>query len=123
METANLRNLTRSLTQPLGVSYCESFLCKLRGLSFRSRLAPDQGLLLAERKPSRLNTGIHMLGMFFDLSIIWLDDNLKVIDKVLAKRWLSFVFPRKPARYVIECAVSRYEEFQIGDQLSFEKVK
>jgi len=40
----------------------------------------------------------------------------------LAKRWLTIAFPRKPARYVIECAVFRYEEFQIGDQLAFENI-
>ncbi len=123
MQLASVRNLTRSLKQPLGVRYCESFLCKLRGLSFRGQLSTDEGLLLVEHKSSRLNTGIHMLGMCFDLSIIWLDGNLKVVDKVLAKRWLTFAFPRDPACYVIECAVSRYEEFQVGDQLSVEKNK
>jgi hypothetical protein len=52
-----------------------------------------------------------------------LDGNLQVVDKVLAKRWLTFAFPRQPARYVIECAVSRYEEFKVGDQLAFETNK
>lgn len=88
---------------------------------FRKRLLPTEGLLLADAKASRLNAGIHMLGMFFDLSIIWLDDDFKVVDKALARPWISFIFPRNPARYVIECAVSRYEEFHIGDQLAIEK--
>jgi uncharacterized membrane protein (UPF0127 family) len=119
MKTIGIKNLTRSLKHPLSAGYCESFFCKLRGLSLMSRLAPAKGLVLVESKPGRLNTGIHMLGMFFDLSIIWLDNDLRVVDKVLAKRWLTIAFSRKPARYVIECAVSRYEEFKIGDKLAF----
>lgn len=121
MEIVAIRGLSRPIKQPLNVRYCERFLCKLRGLALRRSLAPDEGLLLVEAKASRLNTGIHMLGMFFDLSIIWLDADLKVVDKALARRWVSFLFPRYPARYVIECAVSRYEEFTIGDKIAFEK--
>jgi len=120
MELTSIQNITRPLKLPLSVDYCESFFCKLRGLSFRGSLAAEKGLLLVESKPSRLNTSIHMLGMFFDLSIVWIDGDLKVVDKILAYRWLTFAFPRKPAVYVIECAVSRYEEFQLGDQLTFE---
>lgn len=123
MKTIAIKNLTRSLKHPLRVGYCESFLCKLRGLSFKGSLEPQQGLLLVDVKPGRMNTSIHMFGMFFDLSIIWLDHDLTVVDKILAKRWLTIAFPRKPARYVIECAVSRYEEFKVGDQLAFENVK
>lgn len=119
MKQVLISNRSRRFRKPLKACYCERFFCKLKGLSLRKKLANGEGLVLAENKASRLNTSIHMLGMFFDLSIIWLDDNLKVVDKVLAKRWLTFAFPRKPARYVIECAVSRYEEFKIGDKLSF----
>ncbi|MCL5428357.1 MAG: DUF192 domain-containing protein [Chloroflexi bacterium] len=123
MRLASIKNLSRPLRQPLSVRYCERFLCKLRGLMFQTNLAPHEGLLLVETKASRWNTGIHMLGMFFDLSIIWLDGDLKVVDKGMARRWRSFLFPRNPARYVIECVVSRYEEFQLGDQLAFEKTE
>jgi len=120
MNNITIRNQSRPLKLPLNVRYCERFLCKLRGLMFRKNLAPEEGLLFADVKPSRLNAGIHMLGMFFGLSIIWLDVNLRVVDKALAQPWVSFVFPSSPARYVIECAISRYEEFTIGDQLAFE---
>ncbi len=121
MQFIAIRNLSRPLTQPLSVRYCERFLCRLRGLMFQRKLAPTEGLLLADARANRLNAGIHMLGMLFDLSILWLDGNLNVVDKAIARPWRSFLFPRRPARYVIECAVSRYEEFQIGDQLAFEK--
>jgi uncharacterized membrane protein (UPF0127 family) len=122
MRQISIQNKSRRLKKPLTLRHCDSFLCKLRGLSFRSRLPADSGLLMAESKAGRFNTGIHMLGMFFDLSIIWLDDGFKIVDKTLARRWISFVLPRRPARYVIECAVSRYEEFEIGDQLAFKEI-
>jgi uncharacterized membrane protein (UPF0127 family) len=120
MKKILVSNKSRRFKKQLKVRYCERFICKLIGLSFRRHLPDSEGLVLAENKAGRLSTSIHMLGMFFDLSIIWLDGDLKVVDKVLARRWVTFAFPRKPARYVIECAVSRYEEFKIGDQLAIE---
>lgn len=63
-----------------------------------------------------------MLGMSFDLSIVWLNSDLCVVDLGKARRWRSFLAPRKPARYVLECGASRFEEFQIGDQLAFEDI-
>jgi uncharacterized membrane protein (UPF0127 family) len=120
MRIVGLKNTSRALKQPLSVRYCERFLCRFLGLMFKTRLDPGEGLLLVDAKASRVNAGIHMLGMFIDLSIIWLDGDLKVVDKALARRWVSLIIPRFPARYVIECAVSRYEEFSIGDQLAFD---
>jgi uncharacterized membrane protein (UPF0127 family) len=120
LRQVNIINRTRSLKQPLAAGFCESFWCKLRGLSWRRSLAEDRGLVLADKSESRVNSSIHMLGMMFPLTILWLDSNFKVVDVYHAKPWLSFAAPRKPARYVIECAASRHEDFQIGDQLAFE---
>jgi uncharacterized membrane protein (UPF0127 family) len=120
LRQVNIINRTRSLKQPLGAGFCESFWCKLRGLSWRRSLAEDRGLVLADKSESRVNSSIHMLGMMFALTIVWLDNNFKVVDVYHAKPWLSVAAPRKPARYVIECAASRHEDFQIGDQLAFE---
>jgi uncharacterized membrane protein (UPF0127 family) len=100
--------------------FCNSFWCKLRGLSWRRSLAAGRGLVLADKSESRVNSSIHMLGMMFALTIVWLDNDLKVVDLHNAKPWISFAAPRKPARYVIECAASRHEDFHIGDQLAFE---
>jgi len=120
MRQVHIVNRSRSLTRPLSVNYCQSFFCKLRGLALRRKLAAGRGLMLVDGSESRLNASVHMLGMFFDLTIVWLDKNLNVVDVRRAWRWRSFLFPRKPARYVIECGVSRYEEFRIGDELAFE---
>ena len=121
MQTMNVRNLTHQFSTTLLASYCERFWCKFRGLMFQLHLPPGQALILADAQSGRLNAGIHMLGMFIDLSIIWVGEDLKVVDKALARRWVSFVFPKQPARYVIECNVSRCEDFSIGDQLAFDE--
>lgn len=75
---------------------------------------------MAFPRTGRSQTSIHMLGMFFDLGIVWLDDKKRVVDARPAYRWRSFLQPAKAARYVIECALDRISEFQIGDQIDFE---
>jgi uncharacterized membrane protein (UPF0127 family) len=120
MRQVRIQNKTRSLKTPLVCDYAASFASKLRGLAWQRSLAADRGLILAEGSESRLGTGIHMLGMRFDLTIVWLDSDLRVVDVQIAHKWRSFLLPRKPARYVIECPDSRYEDFSLGDQLVFE---
>lgn len=121
MRQISIRNQTRALKIGLKADYCDRFLCKLRGLMLRSELTEGSGLVLAEDSEGRLNAGIHMLGMTFDLAIVWVDNAYRVVDVRLAKRWRSFLLPRKPARYVIELHASRLEDFRIGDQLAFEE--
>jgi uncharacterized membrane protein (UPF0127 family) len=121
MKRVSVQNLSRALKQKVIADYCDRFWDKFRGLMFRRELAPDRGLVLAEASESRTNAGIHMLGMAFDLTIVWTDSAYRVVDVRGARRWRSFLLPRNPARYVIELHVSRFEDFRIGDQLLFEE--
>lgn len=121
MRTVQIVNQTRELSQPLTTEYADSFVAKLRGLAFRRKLEPDHGLLLVDAQESKINAGIHMLGMNFDLSIAWLDANLKVVDVRPAYRWRSFLLPHKPARYVLEFHASRLKDFRIGDQVALKE--
>ena len=121
MARKSVRNLSRALTAPLEVEYCERFWCRLRGLAWRRTIDEGEGLVLVQPYESRLGSAIHMLGMRFDLAIIWLDASLKVVDAQPAKRWRSFLMPRQAARFVIECSLSRLSEFAIGEQIAFEE--
>lgn len=112
-------NISRKTGNPPRVQYCDTFLTQLRGLTFRSRLSPDEGLLLAGRRDSRLDSSIHMLFVPFDLAVLWINSNMRVVDKVLAKSWRPAYFSRKPARYVLEIHPSRWEEYEIGDTVEF----
>lgn len=101
----------------LRARWCDSFTSRLRGFTFRENIAPDEGLILVEARESRVDTSIHMLFVWTDLAVFWLDNDLRVVDKTLAKAWRPFYAPRQPARYTLETAPTRLEDFQIGDQL------
>lgn len=101
------------------VRWCSSYLCKLRGLMFRRRLGPGEGLLMVEPMASRMATAIHMFFMAFAIATIWLDGEFRVVDKVLAKPWRPMYMPAKAARYTLEADPELLNHIQIGDQLAF----
>ncbi len=102
------------------VRWCASFLCKLRGLMFRCRLPPDEGLLLVEPRPSRAASSIHMLFMLFPIAAIWMDGDFRVVDKVYAEPWRLAYIPAQPARYTLEADPGVLSRVEIGDELVFE---
>jgi len=101
------------------VKYCDTFLSKFLGLMFAKELDRNGGIILVDHEESRINTSIHMLFMNFDITVLWLDKNLVVVDKVLAKKWKPAYLPKLPAQYVLELHQSKFSEFSIGDQLFF----
>ena len=120
MHRFQLRNLTQPLPQKITLTYCDSFTCRLRGLMFQKRIGPQEGLLLVEHTESRINTAIHTLFMMIDLAVIWINNELIVVDKKIALPWKFMYMPRSPARYVLETNVENLQHFSLGDQLSFE---
>ncbi len=117
----NLKTIkVRKTSKPhsiLNVKYCDTFLSKLAGLMFSKEMKPDHGLMIVEQIESRMNTSIHMLFMNYDITVLWLDKEMVVVDKTLAKKWFPVYIPKKPAKCVLELHSSRYSEFQIGDKL------
>ncbi len=114
-----IQNHTRSLPHPAQVGYCDSFACRLRGLMFRSRLGLDEGLLLVEGRDSRLDASIHMFFVPFDLAVFWINSNLTVVDKVIAKSWKPAYLPKQPARFILEIHPGRWDDYAIGDKVEF----
>ena len=112
-------NVNKSIENPAQVGYCDSFLCRLRGLMFRSRLDLNEGLLLVEKRDSRLDTSIHMLFVSFDLAVFWINSNMTVVDKVIAKSWRPMYFPKADARYTLEIHPQRIGDYEIGDKVEF----
>ena len=102
--------------------WCNTFATKLRGFTFRRVLPPGEGLVLVERKESRVNTAIHMLFVFFDLGVIWVNAAGEVVDKTLARSWHLSYTPQAPARYVIESHPEVLERVTVGDKLNFEEI-
>ena len=118
-KTITVQNKERRIAEPLRVRYCDTFLTQLRGLTFRSRLPQEEGLLLAGKRDSRLDSSIHMLFVSFDLSVIWINSAMQVVDKVLAKSWRPAYFSKVPAKYVLEIHPGRWRDFEIGDKVEF----
>jgi uncharacterized membrane protein (UPF0127 family) len=121
MMKVKVNNKTRSLGKPLRVKNCDTFFCRLWGLMFRNELDLEDGLLLVQMSESRPNAAIHMLFVGMDLGIIWLNNARKIVDIQLAKSWRPLYTPQQPARYVLEVHPDRLTEFEIGDELDFEK--
>jgi uncharacterized membrane protein (UPF0127 family) len=116
-----IRNQNHPELSPARVKYCDSFLCRLRGLTFRDRLEPDDGLLLVQgQRDSRIDSSIHMLFVPFDLTVVWINTELTVVDKVLAKSWRPAYISAKPACYILEIHPNRWGDYQIGDQVEFQ---
>jgi uncharacterized membrane protein (UPF0127 family) len=117
-----INNLTKTIAQPAQVGYCDSFLCRLHGLMFRPRLGFSEGLLLVEKRDSRLDTSIHMFFVPFDLAVFWINSEMKVVDKVIARSWRPAYFPKADARYTLEIHPDRWGDYEIGDKVEFKNV-
>lgn len=121
MRVLSITNISRVLPQSIQARYCATFLCRLRGLTFRRSLDPNEGLLLVQPRENRLDAAIHMLFVPMDLAVIWINEAKVVVDVQCARRWRPFYIPAQPARYILEVADSWLSAFHVGDQLNFEE--
>ena len=101
------------------VRHCASFLCRLRGLTFRRHLGNDEGLLLVGHREGRADVAIHMFFVFFPIVAVWLDEGGQVVDVRLARPFRPLYVPRALARDVLEGPQDLLERVRIGDQLRF----
>lgn len=69
-------NQTRECFLSLNVKAADTIFSRLRGFIGRFKLRSDEGIWIV---PSR---GVHTLGLFFPLDLIYLDENHKVIHLV-----------------------------------------
>lgn len=115
----SIENKSRRIDGALHIKFCDTFLCHLRGLIFRSRISRGEGLLLAGRRDSRLDSSIHMLFVPFNLTVVWINSEMTVVDKVLAQAWRPAYFSKQPAKYVLEVHPERWGDFEIGDMVQF----
>jgi len=104
-----------------GAQWCTSFLSRLLGLMFRSRLREGEALILVEAHDSRSATSIHMFFVPFAIATVWINSSGRVVDKVKALPWRPFYAPHLPARYVLETDPEFLEKVSIGDELVFEE--
>ena len=99
--------------------WCNSFATKLRGFTFRRTWKKGVGLVLVEKSDSRVSTAIHMLFVFFDLGVLWVNDAGEIVDKTVARPWRLSYVPQAPARYVIEAHPDIITQVSVGDKIAF----
>jgi uncharacterized membrane protein (UPF0127 family) len=102
------------------VRWCSSFLCRLRGLMLRGRLAPDEGLLIVFPGESATGASLHMFFMRFAIAAVWLDSQFQVVSACLARPWRPYYAPKRPARYVLEAPPALLGRIAVGDRMAFE---
>jgi len=116
MKKIQLRKLSSPINT-LELKVCDTFISRFRGLMLAKALPPDGGIMIVEKRESKVNTSIHMMFMRYDITVLWLDKDRAVVDKVLAKKWAPFYAPEEPAQYILEIHRDRFDDFEIGDQL------
>lgn len=121
MKSVLIQNLTRPSLQPVLARNCASFFCRLRGLTFRRALPGGQALLLVQKRDSRLDAAIHMLAVFMELAVVWIDRDGIVVDSCLARPWRPYYAPKRAARYILEMEAARLGDFLEGERVSFEE--
>jgi len=100
--------------------FCNSYWKRLKGLMFKPSLNINEGILLVEKKSTITGSAIHMFFMNFEIAVVWLDDQLRVVDTTIAKRWRPYYAPIQPAKFTLETHISHISDFKHGDQVTLE---
>ncbi|MCL4398340.1 DUF192 domain-containing protein [Candidatus Parvarchaeota archaeon] len=90
------------------VKYCRTFSSKVMGLMFVS--SPGKGAFLPDVKD------IHMNFVRFELRVIWLNKNFKVVHQTIARKWRLYNGPEE-AQHVLELPVDGKYNIKVGDKL------
>jgi len=61
-----------------------------------------------------------MLFVPFNLNVVWINTDMRVVDKVIARPWRPAYFSVQPACYVLEIHPDRWEDYHIGDKVEFQ---
>ncbi len=96
---------------------------KEKGLSGRSSLAPDTGMLFVFDKPGTY--GFWMPDMSFPIDIIWLDQSCMVVGKtsMTPQSYPKIFYPDYPAEYAIELPLNAAKNIFEGYTLSCGSIK
>ncbi len=97
---------------------------KTKGLSGRKNLPPDQGALFVYDEPALYN--FWMKDMNFAIDIIWLGQDLKIVDITHEAKPESFpekFSPKVRAQYVLEvnAGFAKNNSINIGSQVKIKK--
>jgi uncharacterized membrane protein (UPF0127 family) len=102
------------------VKHCSNIFSNFKGLRFAKPLKNKQALILVAEKESVRETMIDMLFVFFQIDVLWLDKNKKVVDiRRSVKPFTFLIIPKRPAKYIIELKEGTTNNINLGDELKF----
>ena len=107
--------INKTKGEELQIHYADTFFSRFLGLMGKKSIGENEGLLFVMDKPSRLDAGIHMFFMRFDIAVVWISENYKVVDKTYAKKWHPSYLPKVKAKYFLETHPSQLGNFSEGD--------
>lgn len=96
--------------------WLNNFFTQGWGAMFKKRL--DCGLIFPFSKPTKNAASIHMFFVFTPLTVLWVNEEKVVVDKVVAKPFRVYS-PDQEAKYVVELPPEISNKVKIGDYLEF----
>jgi hypothetical protein len=100
------------------IKIAKTFFSKALGLMFKTKF--NYALIFYLEKQAQLRNSIHMLFVFTPICAIFLDNNKKVVDKVILKPFCLHYSPKKPCTYLIELPIKHYSKFNLGDIITWQ---
>lgn len=125
-EDVNTRDITLPGGQVLRVETMLDAKDMLRGMMFRTSLAPDHGMLFVHRGPGKFSYWMYQT--YIPLDMIWLDSSKRVVEIVpeaLPCKTEASKCPHyggnQTAQYVLELAGGMAQKYslKIGDYIGF----
>lgn len=112
-QTFCVYNQTRESFLSLGVTAADTHLSRLRGFLGRLKLSSDEGLWIVPCQ------GIHSIGLLFQIDLIYLDENNKVVHLVEHFGTFRIAPIRRDTASVLEMRTRTIysSHTQLGDQL------
>lgn len=89
----------------------DTFISRFRGLMFY-KVMPYEALMVTPCN------SIHMFFMKFDIDVVFLDKNNRVIHKIEGLKKRQLVLPIKKAKAVIESSKGHLSHINVGDCLT-----
>ncbi len=120
-KNSRITNKTNNSVLSKNKKVCQNIFCKARGLMF-TRQKKDFGLIFIFPEEDRVNTTATMFFMFYQIDILWLDKNKRIVDlKKNAKPFTISIIPKKKAMYVIELPAGTIHKTKtkLNDRIDF----
>ncbi|MEW6328544.1 MAG: DUF192 domain-containing protein [Candidatus Micrarchaeota archaeon] len=115
-----IRNRTTGSIVAEKFEIADSFLAKLRGLTFRKKISKP--LLFIFKSESRSRASIHSLFMFFPFDAVFLDARKRIVDiRERIPPFTPLVVPLARSKFLLEMGAgeARAKKLKIGDRLEW----